>query len=230
MGWTYQAIAESARLLRTSSPVVSGNTVYAPFSSGELVALNAGTGDAIWDQVLAQSSRTNAMSEIRDISGRPVLYNGVVFAAGHSGLFQAMDAKTGNVQWSITTDSSNTPWVAGDVIFLVNLQGELLCVSRDSGQIYWMKDLNVGYQVEKKGFFGMGNNKMVGQIPLWVGPILASNRLIMINSLGQAVALDPKTGEKTAKLSLGGAAYLAPIAVGDKLFVITDDAKLVAIQ
>ncbi len=229
MGWTYQAITEPARLLKTSSPIVSGGMVYAPFSSGELVAINAATGDPVWEQVLAQSSRTNALSEIRDISGRPVLYNGVIFAASHSGVFEAMNATTGDPKWQIATDSINTPWVAGDVVFLVSLQGELMAASRDSGQIYWLKDLNTGMQHMKKGAFGLGREKLVGKVPLWSGPVLASNRLIMFNSLGNAVAYDPKTGEQQAQLPVGGPVYIAPIVVGDKLFVITDDAKLVAI-
>jgi hypothetical protein len=52
----------------------------------------------------------------------------------------------------------------------------------------------------------------------------------MVNSLGEAVAFDPKTGDRQESIKLGGAAFIAPIAVGDKLFVVTDDAKLVAIQ
>jgi len=230
MDWTYQAIAEPARILRTGAPIAADTTVYAPFSSGELVAINANTGDPIWDQVLAQSSRTNALSEIRDIAGRPVLYNGVVFAASHAGVFQAMDAKTGNPVWTVDADSINSPWVAGDVVYLVTLQGELLCVSRETGGIYWIQDLNTGFQKTKKGFFGMGREKLVGKLPIWTGPILASNRLVLVNSLGQAVALDPKTGAKTDTINIGGPGYIAPIAVGDKMFVVTDDAKLVAIR
>ncbi len=230
MKWTYQAIAEPARILKTGAPIVSGDIIYAPFSSGELVALNASTGDPVWEQVLAQSSRTNALSQIRDISGRPVLYNDTVFAASHSGMFAAMNSRTGDQRWQLSTDSINSPWVAGDVVFLVSLQGELLAVSRESGQIYWIKDLNAGAQKMKKGVFGLGREKMVGKVPLWSGPILASNRLIMVNSLGQAVAFDPKTGERQSAINLGGAAYIAPIVSGDTMFVVTDDGKLVAIR
>ncbi len=230
MIWTYQAIAEPARLLKSSAPIVSDGVVYAPFSSGEVVALSASGGEVLWEQVLAQSTRTNALSEIRDISGRPVLYNGTVFAASHSGVFQAMNAKTGEPVWKVTTDSVNTPWVAGDVVFLVSLQGELMSVSRETGQIYWLQDLNAGAQKVKKSVFGLGRDKKVGKLPIWSGPVLASNRLILVNDLGEAVAFDPKTGERKDSLKLGGAGYIAPIVVGDKLFVVTDDAKLVAIR
>ncbi|MDI7774646.1 PQQ-like beta-propeller repeat protein [Asticcacaulis sp. EMRT-3] len=230
MVWTYQAISEPARILKSSSPIVADDLVYAPFSSGELVALTSNNGNEVWDQVLSQSSRTNALSDIRDIAGRPVLYNGVIFAASHSGAFQAMDARTGDVKWTLDTDSINTPWVAGDVVFLTSLQGELICVSRESGQVYWLKDLDAGFQKTKKGFFGLGRPKLVGKVPLWTGPFVASDRLVMVNSLGEAVAFNDMTGEKEQSLKLPGAAYISPIAVGDKLFVLTDDAKLVAIR
>ena len=228
MVWTYQAIAEPARILKASAPLVADGTIYAPFSSGEIVALTAAKGEPTWDQVLAQSSRTNALSEIRDISGRPVLYNGVVFAASHSGVFQAMDAKTGDPKWHVAADSVNTPWVAGDVVFLVTLQGELICVNRDSGQIYWLKDESAGYVKDGKTLFG--NPKKIGKAPEWAGPVMASNRLVMVNSLGEIAAFDPKTGNKVQTVKLPGPAYITPIAVGDKLFVVTDDAKLVAIR
>lgn len=227
MEWTYQAIAEPARILKTSAPVVADGVVYAPFSSGEVVALSA-KGEPVWDQVLAQSSRTNALSEIRDISGRPVLYNGLIFAASHAGVFQAMDVKTGDPKWKVSADSINTPWIAGDVVYLVTLQGELICVNRESGQIYWLKDEDTGYVKDGKTMFG--NPKKIGKAPLWTGPVMASNRLVMVNSLGEAVAFDPKTGAKVQSLKLPGPAYIAPIPVGDKLFVVTDDAKLVAIR
>ncbi len=228
--WTYQAIAEPARILKSSAPIVSGDVVYAPFSSGEVVALNAATGDPQWGQVLGQTTRTNALSQIRDISGRPVLYNGTIFAASHSGGFEAMDAKSGTPKWTVPTDSINTPWVSGDVVFLVSLDGEMVCASRDSGQVYWIQDLNAGRQHMGSNFFGMGGKKLKGKVPIWAGPVLASDRLVMVNSLGELVGFDPKTGKQIESVKLPGAAFIAPIAVGDKLFVVTDDAKLVAIS
>ena len=39
--WNYQAIAEPARILSAPSVAVDGETVVAPFASGEIVALLA---------------------------------------------------------------------------------------------------------------------------------------------------------------------------------------------
>ena len=108
--------------------MVAGGVVYAPFSSGELMAINGDSGSTLWEQVLAHQNRTNALSEIRWIFPAVRLSSRARFSPpAIPGVFQAMDITTGEPAWKINTDSVNTPWVAGDVVFLVDLQGELIC-------------------------------------------------------------------------------------------------------
>ena len=80
--WNYQALEEPARILAASTPAVSGDVVVAPFSSGELVALRVQNGTMLWTDTLAFTNRLNALSEVRDIPGRPVIYRGDVFIEG----------------------------------------------------------------------------------------------------------------------------------------------------
>jgi hypothetical protein len=44
------------------------------------------------------------------------------------------------------------------------------------------------------------------------------------------LAFSPQTGEQVGSLKLGDRVYLEPIAVQDKVLVLTDDAKLIAIK
>jgi len=114
--WSYRGIPEPARIMRASSPAVTGDTVVAPFSSGEVVALRAATGQSVWQQVLSRTSRTSALSEIRDIAGRPVISRGVVYAISHSGLLSALDIRTGQPKWSpLPIAGVNAPLPVGDV-------------------------------------------------------------------------------------------------------------------
>lgn len=225
--WSYRAISEPARIMRASSPAVSGDTVIAPFSSGEVVALRATNGQAVWQQVLSRTSRTSALSEIRDIAGRPVISRGFVYAVSHSGVMQAMDIRTGQPKWSLPVAGVNAPLPAGDVVYVVSKAGELTLVNRDSGAVYWTHDLNEGRVRQEGGFLGVFDHTVR---PEWSGPILASNRLVLVNSDGQAVAYDPKTGVQTASINLGAPAYIAPAAYNGALYVLTDDGTLVSIR
>jgi outer membrane protein assembly factor BamB len=226
-GWTYQALAESARILSASTPAVTGDTVIAPFSSGELVALRATNGNDLWTEVLSRASRTSALSEIRDIPGRPIVSRGTVFAGSHSGVFSAIDVRTGSRLWTLPVVSITTPWAAGDVVYIVSRAGEVMAVARDSGQVYWIRDLNEGRERRTGGFLRIGRRTIR---PTWSGPVLASNRLVLVNTFGEAVALNPKTGATEKTVSLGAPAFITPIAVNGTVYAVTDDASLVAIR
>jgi outer membrane protein assembly factor BamB len=227
-GWKYQALVEPARILAASSPALSGDTVVAAFSSGELVALSAANGSELWNQQLARNSRTTALSEIRDIPGRPVVYRGEVFAGSHSGVFADVDLRSGQLRWDpLPIAMLGTPWPAGDVVFVTSKAGEVICVSRSSGQVYWIRDLNEGRkQVRQSRFLGLTKIDR----PYWSSPILASNRLITVSTDGRAVAINPHTGEVIGQIKIGDPAVIAPIAVNGQIYVVTQKAELIAIR
>ena len=227
--WTYQALSEPARILAASSPAVFGETVVASFGSGELVALRAQNGSDLWNAALSRTTQTSALSEIRDIPGRPVIYQGDVYAVSHSGVFAATDLRTGQARWSLPVVGVTTPWPAGDVVYVVSRDGQLICAARDSGQIYWIRDLNEGYKPRKKGgFFGLGGHTALR--PLWSSPILANNRVILVGSSGDLISVNAKTGVVERRMSLGAPAIIGPIAVRNMLYVVADNGQLIALR
>lgn len=227
--WTYQALTESARILSASSPAVSGDTVVAAFGSGELVALRASNGNDLWNEALSRASRTSALSEIRDIPGRPVIYQGDVFAVSHSGVFAATDLRTGQARWSLPVVGVTAPLAAGDVVYVVSKAGDVICASRESGQIYWIRNLNEGFKPKKKGgVLGIGGQRQ--NRPVWSGPLLANDKLLIVGQTGELVALNAKSGVVEKRMELKGASTLSPIAMGDTVYVVTEEADLIAIR
>lgn len=225
--WSYRGIPEPARIMRASSPAVTGDTVVSPFSSGEVTALRASTGQSLWTQVLSRTSRTSALSEIRDIAGRPVISRGIVYAVSHSGVLSAMDIRSGQPKWQLPIAGVNAPLPVGDVVYIVSKSGELTVVNRETGQVYWTRNLNEGRVRQEGGFLGFFDRTVT---PTWSGPLLASNRLLLVNSDGELVALDPKTGTQTASLKLGAPAYIAPAAYNGSVYVLTDRGDLISIR
>lgn len=214
--WTYQPLEEPARMLIASSPAVLGEQVIAPFASGELVAVSAANGNDLWTDVLSLTNRNNALSEIRDISGRPAVYRGMVFAGSHSGVLGAVDVRTGQRAWSLPLAMISSPWPAGDVVYAMGQGGDLVCAARDSGQVYWIKRLNENLRKKFR--------------QNWSGPILASGRLIIVSDKGEMLALDPKTGKELKNLRLGAGSFQTPIAANGLLYVLADNGELIAIQ
>ncbi|MDP1736480.1 MAG: PQQ-binding-like beta-propeller repeat protein [Caulobacter sp.] len=216
-GWTYQALVEPARILSSPSPAASGDTIVAAFASGEVVALRAANGNDLWNNTLSKASRTSALSEIRDVAGRPVIHLGDVYAASHGGIFAVTDLRTGQARWSLSIASIDSPWPAGDVVYIISQAGEVICVARESGQVYWIKDLNAGKTKSKDR-------------ALFSGPVLASDRLIVVSSDGRAIALNPKTGDVLKTIKIGAPVLTSPVVAGGMIYVVTDNGELVAIR
>ncbi|HKR89233.1 MAG TPA: PQQ-binding-like beta-propeller repeat protein [Phenylobacterium sp.] len=227
--WNYQALSEPARILAASSPAVSGDTVVAAFGSGELVALREQNGSDLWNAALSRTSQTSALSEIRDIPGRPVIYRGDVYAVSHSGVFAATDLRTGTSRWSLPVVGVTSPWAAGDVVYVVSRDGQLICAARDSGQIYWIRDLNEGFKPKRRGgFFGLGGRTI--QKPLWSSPILANNRVILASSTGELAAVNAKTGAVDRRIRIGAPVLIGPIASGNTIYMVSDNGQLIALR
>lgn len=217
--WTHQAIAESARILSASSPAVRGDLVVAPFASGEVVALLAPNGRRLWVDALTRAGRLTSLSAINDIAGRPVVLDGVVYAASHSGILAAIDQRTGQRIWARGLASTQTPWVAGDTLFVVSIDGELTAIERTTGQAFWVTQLKrYRNEEDRKGRIA------------WTGPLLAGGKLVLASSEGQAVIVNPSTGAVEKTLNVGGAVYIAPIAAGGQVFLLSDEGKLVVIR
>ncbi|MEI9890976.1 MAG: PQQ-binding-like beta-propeller repeat protein [Caulobacteraceae bacterium] len=187
------------------------------------MAQRAPNGADLWTQALSQSNRNNALSEIRDIAGRPVIYRGDVYAASHAGLFSAIDLRTGAPRWTLPLSSQDTPWAAGDVVYVISTTGQLVCAARDSGQVYWVQDLNAAPPTNT--LTTRGRRRKPPKTPkkaYWTGPFLASNRLIVVSSNGDLRALDPKTGDLQRTIRLGAPAMQTPIAAGNMLYIVTE--------
>jgi outer membrane protein assembly factor BamB len=217
--WTHQAIAEPARILSAPSVAVDGDTVVAPFASGEVIALVSANGRRLWNDSLSRSGRLTSLSAINDIAGRPVIDNGVVFAASHSGVLAAIDLRTGQRGWARAFASTQTPWIAGDVLYAVSVDGELAAFDRNTGGVYWVQQLR-RYDNERN---------RTGRVA-WTGPIMVGGQLVLANSLGQVVAVSPTNGETTATEDVGKPVYIPPVAANGRIYIVTNEARLVVFQ
>ena len=215
--WTYVGIAETAGLIGTASPAADGGVVVAPLSSGELVGLRADDGRVVWSDTLARTGRVTALAELSNINGRPAIQDGIVYAVSHAGRMVAIDVNTGARVWTQNIGGVESPWIAGQFIYLITTDAEVLALSRRDGRIRWVTQLPRFRKPAERS----------GRIT-WSGPVLASDRLILVSSLGLAVAISPYTGEMLGEIKLPGGAMVAPVLADETLYVLTDDGDLVA--
>lgn len=219
VAWTDQAISETARVLGSPSVAAIEDFIIAPYSSGEVIAYRAANGRRLWTDAISQAGRFTPISEINDIGARPVLYGGLVFASSQSGTTVAIDGRSGNRVWTQPIGSTQAPAIAGNVMFVLGVDGQLAALKPDTGEAYWVKQLTV-FEKEKK------KKKRIS----YAGPIVASDRVVLVASTGELLAFSPQTGEEVGSLNLKQTIYIEPIAADGKLLVLTDDGRLIAVE
>ncbi len=215
--WTHSGVAETASLLGSASPAVGGGVVIAPYTSGDLVALSVESGRLLWQESLSAIKRTDVVSNLAHIRGYPVIDRGRVIAISHGGIMAAIDLRTGRRLWQKEIGGLQSPWVAGDYIFVITNDAEIAAVSRNDGRIHWVRTLPRYENPEDQ------------EDPIiWSGPILVSDRLIAAGSHGKALAISPYSGRFLGSVELPDGVSVPPIVAGGSVYFLADDADLVA--
>lgn len=217
--WTHPGIIETARLLTAPSPAVLGDLVVAPFASGELIALRVQNGNPIWSDSLSGSASLTAMSEINDVAGSPVIMEDTVYAMSHSGILVAISLRTGERLWSQPAGGAHAPWVAGNYLFVTTNDAEVVCLDRRDGSVLWMTQLDLFENANRR------RNRIA-----WTGPVLAGGRVFVASSTGDATILNAYDGEIIREMSLGDDVFIAPVIANETVYVVTDEARLIALR
>jgi outer membrane protein assembly factor BamB len=215
--WTVSGTVEVAGMLSIGAPAVAQETVVVGFSSGELSALRAENGRTVWADALTRTGRSTAMAALSDIDASPVIDRGRVYAIGHGGRLAALEIATGQRAWERNFAGTSTPWVAGEFLFIVTIEGEVVCITRSDGKVRWVYNLPA-----------YGNPKKRKDPIIWSGPVLAGEKLYLVGSNKQMVTVSPVDGTLIATTKIEAPAYLTPIVADSTMYLLTDDGKLTA--
>ncbi len=215
--WQYQGKEIATTLLGQGAPAVSDGIVLAGFGSGELVAVREESGALVWSDSLASSRGRNSIVDLSAVRGLPVVSQGRVYAVGAGGLLLAIDLRTGRRLWEREVGGTQTPWLAGDWLFVQTIDQTLAAIRASDGRVRWVRDLPRYEDEQKKK-----------DVIFWTGPVLAGGKLILAGSNEQVVSIDPATGKIIGVDDLRGPATVPPVAAAGTLFILTEDATLQA--
>lgn len=216
--WTYRAQPTVTMALGLPAPAVEGDVVVAGFASGELAAVRASDGRALWSETLAAAGG-GGLADIAAITALPVIDRGRVFATGLGGITIAIDLRSGRRLWERDVAAAEAPWSVGDWLYLMTTGGDLACIGRNDGRVRWLRSLG-GYTDERR---------RRGPIN-WAPPVLAGGRLLVAGSQAQLVEVNPVDGEVLGRVRLPDGVLQQPAVANGVLYLLTEDAVVVAMQ
>jgi outer membrane protein assembly factor BamB len=187
-------------------PIVVGDTVYAGYHDGTLVALSAETGDPRWTLPVGEG-------RYPDLVAAPTPWENLLFASGYFEPLLAIDAATHKVVWSLPHGAADEAIVVqrsdGPLLLHPGTDGKLRGIRPRTGEVVWTWDSG-------------DSAALVEPVPTPLGVIVGS-------TTGTLWAIDPDTGEATWRYSpavvLEGLAA-APWVDGRQLVFATNGGRL----
>ena len=215
--WRHAGIPEEEGVLGSVAPAIAGDLVVAVYSSGEVFGLHAANGRLLWSDNLSTISRAGTTWRLSDVRAIPVIDQDRVLVAGLADRTLMLDRRSGERVWQKDVGAFAAPIIAGDALYQLTPQNELVAMLRETGEIIWIKSLRKY----------VDRNDKRGAV-IWSAPIMAGDRLILSNSLKDVVEILPMTGDTIREWKLGTPSVIQPVVAEQTLYFMSDEGHLIA--
>lgn len=211
-------------------PIAAYNNVYSASRSGIVVALNAETGEEVWEVDLSNINNERGFFEASTsamLAGGPVAGSNKIFIGSESGKVFALDATTGELSWeaSIKGEIINAPAVDSGILIVNTVSGIMQAYNAETGEELWKVEQDVP-ALTLRG---------VSQ------PVIASGGVLIGTGKGSVGVYllqkgqqgwETEVGEATGSTELERVIDVdsAPVVFGDKIYAISSRGNLAAIE
>jgi len=212
-----------------SSPAVAGGVVFFGSYDGSFYALDAASGRLVWRFRTTGERRWRARNldgmtprdEIHEdpwdfFQSSPAIVDGALFFGTGEGVVYSLDARTGEVRWTVETDDTvhSSPAVADGIVYVGNMESRLYALAAGTGEELWH------YQA--------GTDSVTfNQHGLQSSPVVAGGRIYVGGRDGGLHTVDAATGLRLWKLDTSGSWVLGSAAIVDtSLYLGTSDTNV----
>ena len=143
--WVFDSNVPVLTVRGTSSPILSGNMVYAGFATGRVLALNANTGAIAWEVRVAISQGRSEIERIVDVDGSMVLAGKELYAASYQGRVVAIDVASGRKLWQQDVSSFSGVSQGFGNVYVTDADGTVFAYLRNGQGERWSQPA-LGYR------------------------------------------------------------------------------------
>ncbi len=208
--WSHIGNIEEVSIIGGSKPTIEKNIVIVTYSSGEIYALNESDGSTIWLDNLS-SSGFFIKSNVNDIQAPITIESESVYVPTFSDKLIVYDLGTGKEKWNVKVSSISPLVISGDTIFVLDTASKLLCLDKLTGKLLWAVQLRVSRK---------------GEDVTWYGPLLSTNKLLLVGSDGLVLSLSPFSGKILSKTQFEEGIISYPFQVKENIFLISEKGNL----
>ena len=211
--WNFDTENPFIKSKKKLSLVIKGELVFFINSIGDLTALNINNGSLFWQtptqsNIIYQDAFTLENSDL-------VFANDSIYFSNNKNELFSIDARTGIVNWKQTVNSSLTPTIIENLVFVVSNEGYLFIIDNKKGNIIRITNMlknikNKKNEIKPAGF------------------VIARNKIYLSLNNGRLIKSDVTTGIEENVFKISNSKILRPNIFGDKMYLLKHNAIIKA--
>ena len=182
-----------------SKPSISNEVIYAGFSDGALVAVNAKTGTEKWEITL------NRNFKFKDIDASPVIEGDFIYINSYDDKIYCLSKDKGEIIWNKNFGGSGTPVISEANIFVTSSKGEIVALAKKDGSLIWARKSSEGIFTE---------------------PSLFNNLIVAGESQGKLIFFDKNDGKIMASFEPGRGVFSKPTIFEKALYFVSGEGNV----
>ena len=208
--WNVKTEKSLIRSQKKLSMVIINDFLYFNNSIGDISAVNINQGELMW-QLPTQSSLIYESSF--SLESSDIITDGkTLFFSNNKNQFFSIDINTGSFNWENKVNSNLRPSLVGNYLFTVSLEGFLIVIEKNTGNIIKVTDVFRNFKKKKR-------DKIKP-----IGFIMGVKNIYLTTDNGRLLVVDIKTGRTNSILKIDNEKISRPFVLDKNLFVIKDNA------
>jgi len=205
--WTISRQLPKLTLRGESRPVLTQGVVFTGFSDGNMAALEAKTGRALWDFPISFPRGTNEIDRLSDVDTNPLLVGDFLYVSSYQEVTHALDIKQQRIAWSSGVSSYHSLAYDAAFLYVTDKQGVLHQLDRTTGEKIWSQTALQYYPVSA---------------PISVGPFV-----VVSEGNGNLYVIRKTDGSLVGKHKFGASTIVGePVVDADTIYFLDSGGNL----
>ncbi|WP_088332461.1 outer membrane protein assembly factor BamB [Lacimicrobium sp. SS2-24] len=213
--WRYESEVPPLSLRGIATPTISSGGAMVGTASGKMAIVIMDNGQVAWEQTISSPSGATELDRIVDIDVEPLVLGGVIYIVSFDGTLAALELRSGRVIWKREYRSYRRITLDGNNLYVVDTNSVVYALDRRNGVELWSQ------------------NTLRGRVLTSAAPV--SSYIVVGDKYGFLHWLNQSDGKIVARLAVGDddideGVYVEPVVQGQRLFAVTRDGQLKAID
>ena len=203
---TEQSLIKSVKKL---SLIINDNKVYFNNSMGDIASVDIKNGNLLW---LTPTQSTEIIGQSFFLKSSNLIANSnSIFLSNNKNEFFSLDLRTGILNWKNKINSSLTPTIVNNFLFAVTLEGFLVVVDTQQGNIIRITDIFKQFKRKKRSKIKP------------VGFIVGSENIYLTTDHGRLMIIEISSGKTISMLKIDNDKISRPFVLNQNLYIIKEN-------